>query len=195
MERGRTVYLRPVRKEDMESFYRAVQDDDIRYMTGTRRVFTMDELYDHYERITNDGTRYDFAICLQDGDETIGDLSILDIDRVNRKAGFRIALHGRDHFNKGYGTEAVKLAQQFAFEKLQLNRLQLEVFSHNIRGVKAYEKAGFKKEGTLREALYMNGRYSDEIIMGILKKNMTGEKAIDFSLFLNSRGWGAAATA
>lgn len=70
MERGRTVYLRPVRKEDMESFYRAVQDDDIRYMTGTRRVFTMDELYDHYERITNDGTRYDFAICLQDGDET-----------------------------------------------------------------------------------------------------------------------------
>ncbi|MGR3206957.1 GNAT family N-acetyltransferase [Bacillus glycinifermentans] len=176
MERGRTVYLRPVRKEDMESFYKAVQDEVIRYMTGTRRVFTMDELYDHYERITNDSTRFDFAICLRDGDETIGDLSILDIDRVNRKAGFRIALHGREHFNKGYGTEAVQLALRFVFEKLHLNRIQLEVFSHNIPAVKAYEKAGFKKEGTLRQVLYMNDRYSDEIIMGMLKKEYSERK-------------------
>ncbi|MFT0803441.1 GNAT family protein [Bacillus swezeyi] len=169
MQKGRTVYLRPVRKEDMESFYKAVHDEYIRYMTGTKRVFTMDELYEHYERITSDDTRFDFAICLLDRDELIGDLSILEIDRANRKAGFRIALHSTDHFNKGYGTEAVQLVQRFAFKELQLNRLQLEVFSHNIRAVKVYEKAGFKKEGTLRQALHMNGRYSDEIIMGMLK--------------------------
>lgn len=66
--------------------------------------------------------------------------------------------------------EAVRLAMQFAFERLRLNRLQLEVFSHNISALKAYEKAGFKREGTVREALYMNEKYSDEIIMGILKR-------------------------
>lgn len=166
----RKVYLRPVEKGDMESFYKAVQNEDIRYMTGTTREFTMEDLYEHYERITSDETRYDFAVCLKEDDRLIGDLFIIDIDRTNRKAGFRIALHSPAYLNKGYGPEAVRLAMQFAFERLDLNRLQLEVFSHNKRALKAYEKAGFKREGTVREALYMNKQYSDEIIMGILKR-------------------------
>lgn len=101
--------------------------------------------------------------------EILGDLSILDIDPLNKKAGFRIALHNRTTLNNGYGTAATQLALAFAFEELKLNRLELEVFSHNIRGLKAYEKAGFKKEGTLRQSLYLNHTYSDEILMGMLR--------------------------
>ena len=101
----------------------------------------------------------------------IGDLAILDIDLYNKKAGFRIALHGRSSWNKGYGTEATQLALAFVFEDLYLNRLELEVYSHNPRGIKAYEKAGFKQEGTLRQSLYMNHAYSDEILMGMLRED------------------------
>lgn len=72
---------------------------------------------------------------------------------------------------KGYGSEAIKIVLQFVFEELHLNRLQLEVFDHNLRGIRAYEKVGFVKEGVLRESLYYNGNYSDEIIMAILKTN------------------------
>src|SRR5690606_15857952 len=110
------------------------------------------------------------AICLVDDNEVIGDLSVLDIDQYNKKAGFRISLHNKNIINKGYGTEAARLAQKFTFEKLKLNRLELEVFSHNIRGIKAYEKAGFKKEGVLRQSLYMNNTYSDEVLMGMLQE-------------------------
>jgi RimJ/RimL family protein N-acetyltransferase len=155
----------------MESLYKAVHDEELRYMTGTRNTFTMEQLNEHYERITSDDSRYDFVICLLDSDDLLGDLSILEIDQTNRKAGFRIALHNTNYLNKGFGTEAVQLALQFTFEKLKLNRLQLEVYSHNIRGIKAYEKAGFKKEGIIRESLYMNDQYSDEIIMGMLQKD------------------------
>ena len=170
MQESRSVYVRPVKKEDMKSFYKAAQDEEIRYMTGTRHVFTMDQLYEHYERIIQDETRFDFAICLRDNDELLGYLSIVEIDRENQKAGFRIALHSRGHLNKGYGTEAVRLALKFAFETLKLNRLQLEVFSHNSRALRAYEKAGFKREGIIRQSLFLNNQYSDEIIMGMLKK-------------------------
>jgi hypothetical protein len=55
------VYLRPIKREDMESAYKATQDDEIRYMTGTRNTFTMEQLFAHYERITNDDTRVDFS--------------------------------------------------------------------------------------------------------------------------------------
>ena len=169
--KGISVYLRAIKDEDMESIYMSCQEEEFLYMTGTRKSFTLDEIIKSYKQFSKDPTRYDFAICLVDTNEIIGDLSILDIDQDNKKAGFRISLHSRKTLNKGYGTEATQLAQKFTFEELKLNRLELEVFSHNIRGIKAYEKAGFKKEGTLRQSLYMNNKYSDEIIMGMLQED------------------------
>ncbi len=141
---GRKLYLRPIQREDMESFYQATQSEEIRYMTGTKEGISKEQVYQYFERISQDDSRVDLAICLLEGNVLLGDLSILDIDETNRKAGFRIALHHTDFLNKGYGTEAVEIALQYAFEKLALNRLQLEVYSHNKRGIKAYEKAGLK---------------------------------------------------
>ena len=171
MIKGSFVYLRPIKDEDMESIYKSCQDEEFLYMTGTRHTFTLDQVMNSYKQFRKDSTRYDFAICLLENNEIIGDLSILDFDQDHKKAGFRISLHSRNTLNKGYGTEATQLAQRFAFEELKLNRLELEVFSHNIRGIKAYEKAGFKKEGTLRQSLYMNNKFSDEIIMGMLRED------------------------
>lgn len=162
------VYLRAIKDEDMESIYMACQDEEMLYMTGTRRSFTREEITGSYKQFRQDPTRYDFAICLAQSNELLGDLAILDIDLANQKAGFRIALHDPTTLNKGYGTEATRLALAFAFEELKLNRLELEVYSHNVRGIKAYEKAGFKQEGTLRQSLYLNNTYSDEILMAML---------------------------
>lgn len=171
MIKGTFVYLRSIKDEDMESIYMSCQEEEFLYMTGTRKTFTLDEIIKSYKQFSKDPTRYDFAICLVDTDEIIGDLSIVDIDQDNKKAGFRISLHSRNTLNKGYGTEATQLALKFTFEELKLNRLELEVFSHNVRGIKAYEKAGFKKEGILRQSLYMNDKYSDEVLMGMLQED------------------------
>ena len=176
MINGCLTYLRPIKEEDIESIYKATKEEEIRYMTGTTNIFTIEDIKNHYERVSKDDSRYDFAICLKESNLVIGDLTISDIDERDNKAGFRIALHNIDSLGKGYGTEAVKLAIYFAFEKLKLNRLQLEVFSHNPRGVKAYEKAGFTIEGILRQAIYINNQYSDEIIMGVLREEYDNMK-------------------
>lgn len=168
MIKGKFLYLRPIKNEDLESIYKSCQDEEFLYMTGTRKSFTLDKIIKSYKQFSEDPTRYDFAICLLDSNQIIGDLSILEIDLDNKKAGFRISLHSQNILNKGYGTEATLLAQKYVFEELKLNRLELEVYSHNVRGIKAYEKAGFRKEGVLRQSLYMKSKFSDEIIMGIL---------------------------
>lgn len=93
----------------------------------------------------------------------------LDIDSPNHAAVFRIVM---DHTGKGFGTEAMELIIDHMFNDLKLNRLQLEVLSHNVRGIRAYEEVGFVKEGILREALFYQGIYSDEIIMSILKSDL-----------------------
>lgn len=163
------IYLRPLCELDAPIMLKNTIDEEIRYMTGTNSNFSLEQIKSHIENIKNDASRYDFAICLKDTDEMIGELSIFDIDEENKKAGFRISMASISLTGKGYGTEAIKIILSFVFEQLQLNRLQLEVFSHNLRGIRAYEKVGFIKEGVLRQSLHYNDIYSDEIIMAILK--------------------------
>lgn len=164
------IYLRSLEELDAQKFLNSTEDQELRYMTGTRGSFTLEQIQQHIKSSREDPSRYDFAICLNENDHMIGELSISDIDEDNRKAGFRISMNAIELTGKGFGSEATQLVLKFVFEKLQLNRLQLEVFSHNKRGIRAYEKVGFKKEGVLRESLYYNENYSDEIIMSIIKK-------------------------
>lgn len=165
------IYLRSICELDAPIILESTMDEEIRYMTGTKPNFSLEQIKTHIDTINNDSSRYDFAICLKGNDEMIGDLSILDINEGNQNAGFRISMASIPLTGKGYGTEAIKIVLSFVFEQLKLNRLQLEVFSHNLRGIRAYEKIGFVKEGTLRQSLYYNDVYSDEIIMAILKSD------------------------
>jgi len=168
---SKRIYLRTLQELDAPVILGITTEEEIRYMTGTKTNFTLDQIKAHIKKINNDSSRYDFAICLKENDQMIGELSILDIEEDNKKAGFRISMSSIELTGKGYGSEAIKIVLQFVFEELHLNRLQLEVFDHNLRGIRAYEKVGFVKEGVLRESLYYNGNYSDEIIMAILKTN------------------------
>ena len=164
------LFLRPIEEQDYPGIQRGCQQAETLYMTGTRKTFTLEEIRSAYTRFLQDDSRRDFAICLLDTKEMIGDAAIVDIDPINHTASLRIALHGPEHFQKGYGTEAVRMVQAFAFDTLELNRLELEVFSHNPRAFRSYEKAGFQYEGRRRQALNYNGTYSDVIIMGILRE-------------------------
>lgn len=165
------IYLRTLAETDAPVLLTNTQDKEIRYMTGTKSTFTLEQIQQHIKNINEDSSRYDFAICLNSNSKMIGELSILDIEQDNNKAGFRISMCSIELTGKGYGTEAIRLILKFVFEDLKLNRLQLEVLSHNKRGIKAYEKTGFRTEGILRESLNYNGNYSDEIIMSILKSD------------------------
>ncbi|MFW7433704.1 GNAT family N-acetyltransferase [Vagococcus carniphilus] len=165
------IYLRPLLVSDAAIYKKSMDDKEIMLMTGTKDQYSIEQIETHIKAIINDETREDYAICLNETKEMIGELSILSIDQDNKSAGFRIALNNQKVIGKGFGSEATKLVIQHVFEELKLNRLQLEVFSHNPRGIRTYEKCGFVREGVLREALFYDGTYSDEIIMSIIRKD------------------------
>lgn len=172
MLKGKNIYLRPLLVDDAKSYHEAMKDEEIRHMTGTKNQASLEDIKNHLERISKDESREDYAICRLDNSQMIGELSLLDIDLDNRTVGFRIALSDKKHLNKGLGSEAINLVIDYVFKVKKLNRLQLEVYSHNKRALRAYEKCGFKKEGILRQALYYKGNYYDEIIMAIIRDDL-----------------------
>jgi RimJ/RimL family protein N-acetyltransferase len=58
----------------------------------------------------------------------------------------------------------------FAFGEMNLHRVFLTVYADNQRAIRCYEKCGFRHEGRQREARFSDGRYQDELMMGILRE-------------------------
>lgn len=109
-----------------------------------------------------------YAIVEMPGWRLIGFTTFSSLDGDNGSVMFHITIGERDSWGRGLGTEATELMLAHAFERLGLHRVGLSVFSYNLRAIRAYEKAGFKTEGRQREALLRDGRYWDEVQMGIL---------------------------
>lgn len=162
---GARIYLRPLKVEDAPIFLEATQVDEIRHMTGLKRNFNLAEIEAHIRRCLDHPLRYDFAICLQADHCMIGELSVLEIDPENLTAEFRIALSQIRFTSQGYGAEAIELVKIFVFDQLKLETLGLEVFGHNPRGIRAYEKCGFQVMEVKKEAFEYQDKYSDEIMM------------------------------
>lgn len=89
-----------------------------------------------------------------------------DIYRLNAEIGYWI---GEPFWGKGIATEAVKLASDYAFKKLNLNRLYAGVFESNAASQRVLEKAGFKKDCLLEQSVIKNNVVLNEVRFSLLK--------------------------
>ena len=71
----------------------------------------------------------------------------------------------------GYATEAAGTLLQWAFDALDLNRVQAETDTRNIASSRVLEKLGFVREGTLREDCIVDGDISDTWVYGLLRRD------------------------
>jgi Acetyltransferases, including N-acetylases of ribosomal proteins len=162
---GERIYLRPLEKEDLDKILEWINDPEIRHLTLREELpLNRSKGEEFFEKITKDMIL--FGICLNN-DKLIGTLSLM---LQLRSATFGITIGDKAHWNKGYGTEATKIALDYCFNTLNLHRVGLWVFEFNEKAIHCYEKLGFKKEGISREAVYKNGRYWNSVDMGILKE-------------------------
>jgi RimJ/RimL family protein N-acetyltransferase len=69
----------------------------------------------------------------------------------------------------GYGTDALRVMLRYGFSELNLQRIQLNVFSYNERAIRSYLKTGFVVEGRMRGMLLRDGRRWDFVYMSVLR--------------------------
>jgi len=171
MLKGNNIKLGPVKREYLDYYIKWMNDPELTQYLLMYRPLTREMEEDWFNNLKNREDFFIFAILLFNQDEIeklLGNCSI-NVDWKNRVGTSGIMIGEKTYQGKGYGSEAMELLVNYGFNTLNLNRIQLETFSFNIRALKSYQKVGFKEEGIRRQAIYVNGEYHDAIMLGILK--------------------------
>ncbi len=99
--------------------------------------------------------------------ELAGDALLWGIDLHNRSAhlglGLRPSFRGRH-----LGTDLVRVLVRYGFALRGLQRLQVETLADNHAMIGAAQRAGFVREGTLRQSAWINGAFADVVVLGLL---------------------------
>ncbi|HSH03060.1 MAG TPA: GNAT family protein [Anaerolineae bacterium] len=180
--KGERVRLRPLVAADAAVMWAHIDNPVVNRLTGTQGRFTLAQVEAYCAGLAEADDRADYGIEIEGAEAYIGEAVLNEIDRVNRVANYRIAIYEERFFGQGYGTEATRLMLQYAFEFLNLHRVELEVYAFNARAAHVYEKVGFRREGVRREVLLWDGEYYDAIVMGLLKREwqvLSGDNRAD----------------
>ncbi|WP_092787741.1 GNAT family N-acetyltransferase [Rhodospira trueperi] len=164
-----SVRLRPVKLEDSDLLFEWINNRDLVVMNAPFRPISETEHKKWFEGISLRKDVSFFMIEDSDSGLAIGSCQLTNIHDIHRSAELQIRIGRFDFQNKGAGSAAVRLLVDHGFHTLKLHRIMLHVFSTNLRAIHVYQKAGFKQEGLLREAAFIEGRWLDVLIFGLLR--------------------------
>jgi RimJ/RimL family protein N-acetyltransferase len=117
----------------------------------------------------NDASHIMLAIRQQTDPKIIGYINIHNISTVHRSADIGIRIGEERHRGQGFGKETLAMALNYCWNHLNLERVGLVVFRHNARAIAAYARCGFKKEGTLKRFLFIDGAWVDLVLMAAFR--------------------------
>ena len=168
MIRGNKTCLRALEKNDLPYFVRWINDPEVRHFMMARYPLSMTEEENWWEGFV--ARKGDHIFAIEAGDGTyIGNIGLHDVERESRRAMLGIIIGEKAYWGQGYGSDAIRTLLGWAFGYLNLNRVYLTTYAYNERAIRCYLKCGFRHEGTMRQARYVDGQYYDELMMGILR--------------------------
>jgi [ribosomal protein S5]-alanine N-acetyltransferase len=168
------LLLRPWRREDAPELQRLVSAREIAATTANiPHPYPPGGAAEYIAREQSHSDR--FAIELRDDGSLVGSVALVR-DDAHRSAevGYWIAV---EHWRRGYASEAVAAAVDFAFAERGLERLHAQALGSNPASCRVLEKTGFAHEGTQRSAFVKWGERHDLELYGLLREEWSGRRS------------------
>ena len=169
--RGRRIRLRALEASDLPAYKRAVNSIEVGSWAGypwPHSDATVDRWWDDVRARHGQG-EYWFAISPLDSDEFIGTVWLWS--KGDRLDGLELSVFvtAEAGLGNGIGSDAVDAALDFVFGSYEVERVWLTTESENVRAVRAFEKSGFRRDGTIRHHFRREGRWRDSALMAITR--------------------------
>lgn len=164
------VYLRALEPDDYKTSIEWRRDNEIWGMVGGTKYFVSEVYEKRWVEDTIFNSRdIKLAVCEVGTNKYIGNVYATDIDQTNRSCTTGVLIGNHDYWGQGYASEAYRLLLDYLFNERNINRIQAYVLDSNVASLKMHQKVGYKIEGTLRQSVYKNGRYQNQVLLSILK--------------------------
>jgi RimJ/RimL family protein N-acetyltransferase len=169
--RGDDLLLRWLTADDVPALRAIFSDADVvRFMSVpqlTSEAATLAFLAEIHNGFRG-GTLYQWGVQLEQG--IVGSCTLANIDRKHRRAELGFAL-ARAFWGRGLILQALPTVIQFAFERLDLHRIEADTDPRNLASMRVLERLGFQREGLLRERYFQFGEAQDAVVFGLLRRD------------------------
>lgn len=166
------IYLRPITDTDTDLIVKWRNSDGVRSNFIYQETFTRESHENWLRNMVETGNVVQMIICGTSDDTPLGSVYIRDIDRLHNKAEYGIFIGEESARGRGIGTAAAALMLEYCFRVEKLHRVYLRAFASNARAIRSYEKAGFVREGLLKEDVRIDGEYRDMVWMAAINPDM-----------------------
>ena len=184
------LLYRAVESPDDDALFQKIQTEPLSFENSNARLKRPQSRKDaaHYQKFVSEEALLGVIICLKSSNKD-STATPVPVGVVHLKGS---PTHGaqhrhtelgidilEEHQGKGYGSEAIEWAVDWAFDVAGLHRVGIRSFEWNYGARRLYERLGFKHEGTSREDLFHNGRFWDDYQYGMLDrewKKIKGKK-------------------
>ncbi|MHB9034731.1 MAG: GNAT family N-acetyltransferase [Anaerolineae bacterium] len=170
--RGENIILTAITKADAAAIAKWTEDGEyLRLLdTGPAVPLNEDQVLEWISEIPKRKNNYAFGLRRKSDNALVGVAELDEVNFQHGNSGLSIGL-GKPYWDMGLGSEAMELIVRYAFQELNLHRLQLTVFDYNQRAQAVYRKVGFVEEGRLREWILRDGQRYDMLWMGLLARD------------------------
>lgn len=169
---GRNIYLRPLELEDIEGNYIKWLNDEavVKFNSHGKFPLNSHRLKGYITLSKDSKDSIILAIIFKKNETHIGNISLQNINWVDRNAEISFVLGEKLFWDKGIMFEAGELLISHGFKNLNLHRIYCGTSSQNIGMQKLALKLGMIKEGERKESIYNNGKFYSIFEYGILNK-------------------------
>jgi [ribosomal protein S5]-alanine N-acetyltransferase len=171
---GDRVILREMEVDDVgEEYVRWLNDPEVnKYLESRFTTHTVDSVRSWVAEKRADPDTVLFGIFLRPGKAHIGNIKVGPVDRTYGTADIGLIIGAKEHWGKGYATDAIELIARFAFESLHLRKVTASCYSSNEASARAFEKVGFQREGLRRAQFLSDDGPEDQIMLGLLRSDI-----------------------
>ena len=168
--------LRWISAADTDAFYAIYSNPEVMRYWSTPPLANREVAANLIKKIQEDWKRraiLKWGIALRTNDQLIGSVTLFNLDFNHHRAEIGYAL-GRNYWGQGYMNEALMALLKYAFEVLDLHRIEADIDPRNAASIKTLERLGFQREGYLRERWHINGEIHDAFFYGLLRHEWVG---------------------
>lgn len=167
--RTERLVLRPLAPEDVTPAYVGwLNDPEVGRFLETRfRSHGVEDVRDFVLSMSEAPDSHLFGIFLGEPRRHIGNIKIGPVLQCHRLADVSLLIGEKDCWGQGYAAEAISAVSAWAFGVLGLNKLSASMYAPNRGSARAFERAGYRREGLRRRHYILEGQPCDLIEYGL----------------------------